>query len=233
MKTAIILNGNVRTWDRVINNFIQTFSYMSPYIFVTTYNRQYGYHEHIKNLTNMHEDKILSNEHILNLFEPINPRSLIIEDADLIDSLLKDEESKIASSMKHLYNSLGQFRKLYLACNEILEFEEKNNIKFDRIIKTRCDILYHENTVNFDIMHDDVLIDFGNVFPNDCFFMAYRDHFFNITKHCFNQFYEPLPNSHELPPHQLFKNAMDMAGVNIVRRKIMRSVMRVNGEQFY
>lgn len=232
MKTAIILNGFVRTWDRVINNFIQTFAYMEPHVFVTTYNKQYGYHPHIKNLTGMQDDNILSNEHILSLFEPINPRSIIIEDAILIDKLLEDEEPKMAQSMRGITNGLGQFRKLYLVCQEIEEYENKNNIKFDRIIKTRCDMVYPD-IINFDINYNDVLIDNGNVFPNDCFFMAYRDNFMNISSHCFNQFYNPLSNSHEAPPHQLLKNAFDMSGVNIVQRKVMKSVMRVNGEQFY
>jgi hypothetical protein len=43
MKTAIILVGNVRTWEECKENFITTFG-GDVDIFVSTYNKQYAYH---------------------------------------------------------------------------------------------------------------------------------------------------------------------------------------------
>lgn len=232
MKTAIILNGFVRTWDRVIGNFVETFAYMKPYVFVTTYNKQYGYHPHIKNLTKVEEDHYLTDEYIQKLFEPINPRVLIIEDADILDEKIELEKTSMAPSMRDITNGFGQFRKQYLICSDIQQYEEDNGFKFDRIIKTRCDLMYPE-VVNFDIAEDEVLVDSGNVFPNDCFIMAHRDHFLKISESCFNQFYFPKPDSHEEPPHRVLKNAIDETGAEIIKRKVMKSVMRVTGEQVY
>lgn len=232
MKTAIILNGFVRTWDRVINNFMETFAYMEPYVFVTTYNKQYGYHPHIKNLFKIEEDHYLSDEQIEKLFYPVHPRLTIVEDADELDKAIALEQSNMHPSMREHVNCYGQFRKLLLASRNLQMYERVNEVVFDRIIKTRSDILYHD-VINFDIRSNQVLIDSGNVFPNDCFFMTNRDAFFNVCNSCFNQFYEPLPTSHEAPPHRLLQNAFEGAGLEIVSRKVMKSVMRATGEQFY
>jgi hypothetical protein len=234
MKTAIILLGHVRTWEKTKESFISTFSNLNADIFVSTYDRQYGYHPYIRGVTNYHGDEVLSEPTIESLFSGLSSNVYVdVTEAEMMDKYISQQQSIINPSMRGIQSSMAQFIKLKHAIDNLIEVENEKNIKYDYIIKTRCDILY-ENDLNFSIDNNQVLVDSCNVFPNDCFIMADRNSFIEISNFMVNEFYHfTNPTSNEKPPHTLLLNAFNNSSLNIVSKKIMKSVMRINGEQFY
>lgn len=234
MKIALILLGHVRTWEKTKDNFISTFTHLNPDVFVSTYDRQYGYHPYIRNVTNYHSDEILTEESTEKLFSGLSPNTFLdITNAESMDRYISQQQSLINANMRNMESSLAQFVKLKHAVDNIIEVENAKNIKYDVIIKTRCDILYEDN-IDFSINENEVLVDSCNVFPNDCFIMAHRDNFIEISKFMVDEFYDfTNPTSGQKPPHTLLLNAFNKNSLNVVSKKIMKSVMRINGEQFY
>lgn len=233
MRTAIILSGFVRTWEETASSFNSTFSHMNPDIFVTTYNKRYGYHPHIKNKINYYDDEYIDVQKIEGMFTSITPKFVEVEDADILDKIIDDENKNMHPAMQGFNNSFGQARKLKLMVDYIQEYEKENNIVYDTIIKTRCDMLYHDN-IDFNIASNEVLVDKGNVFPNDCVYMCNRDSFINATNYVFDEFYQYRnPKSSVAAPHGVLEAAFLNSNLKIITRPIMRSVLRVGGEDFY
>jgi hypothetical protein len=234
MKIAVIISGHVRTWENTKESFIKTFSDLSPDVFVTTYNKQYGYHPYIRGVTGYHDDVILNDEYITKLFKNVGVKTYVdITDSDMMDSYIKQQMMTIHPDMRNMESSLAQFYKLQHAVNSIIDIEKENDFKYDCIIKTRCDLLYEED-LEFSVGSNQVLIDNCNVFPNDCFIMANHDDFIRISNFMVDEFYKfSNPTSSEKPPHTLLLNAFNSVGVEIISKKIMKSVMRINGEQKY
>jgi hypothetical protein len=100
-------------------------------------------------------------------------------------------------------------------------------------MKTRADALYEDN-VQLSIKEKEILIDIGNTFPNDQFMMANHDDFIGISNFVVNEFYNfTVPSSSQSQPHTMLLNAMNSQGVTITSKKILRSILRINGEQKY
>ena len=240
MKTAIIIAGHVRTWEKTKESFIKTFSTLSPDVFVTTYNKQYGYHplynngHYIKGVTGYNDDNILDDKSITNLFKNVGEKTYVgITDSNIMDSYITQQVMEIHPNMRNMESRLAQFYKIQYAVNSIIDVETQNDFKYDCIIKTRCDLLYEED-LEFSVGSNQILIDNCNVFPNDCFIMANRDDFIKISNFMVDEFYNfSNPTSSEKPPHTLLLNAFNSIGVEIISKKIMKSVMRINGEQKY
>lgn len=234
MKTAIILLGHVRTWEKTKDSFVSTFSHLNPDVFVSTYDRQYGYHPYIRGLTNYHSDEVLTEDQITNLFSGISDNIFLdITEAEMMDKFISQQQVLIHPEMKGIESSMSQFIKMKHAVDNLIEIEKEKNIKYDCIIKTRCDILY-EDGLNFSVNDNEVLVDSCNVFPNDCFIMAKRNSFIEISNFMVDEFYKfTNPTSNQNPPHIMLLNAFNKSSLNIVSKKIMKSVMRINGEQYY
>lgn len=233
MKTAIILCGYTRTWEKTIDSFKHTFDSMNADVFVTTYNKRYGYHPHIKSKTNFFTDELVTEDELVKAFEPINPKWLEIEDADTLEKALEEENKNLHYKMRGFNNSLGQFRKLKLAVDYLQEYETNNNIKYDYIIKTRCDMIYYPET-DFNINPSEALVDSSNVYPNDCIIKCERDDFVHIANYLYEEFYMFRdPRSDVAPPHGMLEAAFKSRNLNIITRKLMKSVLRATGEDFY
>lgn len=233
MKTAIILNGNIRTWEQTKNNFKDTFSSLDYDVYVSTYDRQWGYHPHIKNVTQYFEDVILTNDQIKDMFSDCsNVVDIDIEDAQEVDNHANQLSNSFSPFMHGLLTSFCQFRKTKLAVDSIIAHEEKNNFKYDQIIKTRCDLMY--NPTNFIVQDNEVLLDSGNVYPNDCIYLIKRDKFIDVINFIMNEFFNPVySDSNKEAPHYLLKNALYHNKLEIRSEKIMNYVQRINGPQHY
>lgn len=232
MKTAIILNGYVRTFEQVVTNFAETFSNLNPDIFVSTYNRRYGYHPHIQNITNFYTDEVLDDQQIIRMFNGLNVRDIEIEDAEQTDLIIEHANGLVDPSMMGLQSSYGQYRKMQRGNGLILNYERKHNIKYDRVIKTRCDLIH--NKMDYKIEDNQVLVDSGNVFPNDCFIMSSRDNFTKISNFIMREFYtNSYGNSWVQAPHKILENSFKENNLQVVTNKIMMAVARVPGLQYY
>lgn len=233
MRTAIIINGFLRTWSNTYLNFLETFSHLNADIFVSTYDRQYGYHPHIINLFNAREEHILTYQYIQDMFEPVKPVLLQIDNAEIIDNAIERELPNIHPLMREFKNSYGQSRKLKIISDAVRNYEEANNFKYDVIIKTRADLIYNSN-IDLSMGEKDIIIDSGNKYPNDWFFMVNREDYYYVVDYLYYEFINFTNHtSAEHPPHKLHENAFNSRDLRIRPRYLARSVLRATGEQVY
>jgi hypothetical protein len=215
MKTAILLVGNIRTWSYCKENFLQTFGHLNPDIFVSTYNLQYNHHPYIRNLIGDNEDAWLTNEEIADIFSGINVKNISI-DSNLHYNLPEDVNSLFTG----LETTFFQYLKFFQSVQIMNEYDE-----YDLVIKTRCDLLY--NPINFDNVLNSIIIDSGNVYPNDCILIANKNNIVNISEFIMQEFFNPIySNSHDTPPHGLLCNAINHLNIPVQQQKIMNCVVR-------
>jgi hypothetical protein len=236
MKTAIIFNGHLRTFDRVKDRFLEVFGGLTPDIFVSTYTKRFGYAPYIQSIQNFYDDWLIEESDILNILTDVNVIDIIIEDNDKIDEKIKEEYSSIKMKFKDFadfYSCYGQYRKLKYGIEMIKNHEIKNNFKYDMIIKTRFDLMFNKN-IDLTIQDKQVLIDSGNVSPNDVFFMTYRDSMYHVVDFIYNEFFELKDlNSQIWPPHSIIASAFRSAQLNSVARPLIEYVERYKLQQRY
>jgi hypothetical protein len=224
MKTAIILVGNIRTWDECKYSFHETFDHLNPDIFVSTYNLQYDHHPHIKGKIQDFDDCILTNDQISSMFNGFNVKGFCIEKEVNISEDLK----RMNSNMSDLEICFKQYRKFNIGIQMMKHFEKDE--KYDCVIKTRCDLIYNKFDIN-DIQNT-VIIDSGNVFPNDCIFISSRDNMISISNAMLNEFFDfNNEESNQNPPHGLLLGAIRQFGLNIESQQIMNCVVRKGGKR--
>lgn len=232
MKVAVITIGNVRTWDQCKENFKKTFSFLKPDYFMSTYDLQYNYHPYIKGVISYDEDFILPKKQILESFSDLTPKDVSIEVWNVVNQFIESENKKFDESMKNIDSCYSQYRKLKLTLQMVKDQEERQGFKYDFIIKTRFDIIHKPFFPVSD--EKEILIDSGNVFPNDCFFMANRDSVFEMSDFMYNEFYKPTKeDSGKNPPHGLLLNAINNSNLKIRSEKIMDHVIRATMIQKY
>jgi hypothetical protein len=225
MKVAILLVGNVRSWELCKENFKEVFSHLNPDVYISTYDLQYDHHPYIQGVIQDADDSILSNEEIEKMFSDIDVKSLDIECSKDVVNLIKLHDSFLQTG-----SSFSQWRKFQKAMQQLDSVGEE----YDCVIKTRCDIMH--NTVDFTNidLSNTIIIDSGNVFPNDCFFATNQESMKNIANFIISELEDPrFSDSHISPPHNLFKNAIVEGGLNVNAQKIMNCVIRKNAIKFY
>ena len=208
MKIAICLSGFIRTWEygkiSFIKNLVQN---LDCDVFIHTYKQNYFEYSAMK------KDVIYSEDEIIKMFEGINVKSIVIEDRDItkkeIEISTKKYENvtlyknqiKESSEETDNFVNLGiriydQLRKIHL-CNELRkDYQLKNNVKYDLIVKSRFDVLYLDK-INWDMNVEDNIAYVGEGgcggFPDDLVGIgketpmnAYMDRFLNLDKMCFS-----------------------------------------------
>lgn len=209
MKIAICLSGFIRTWEyskvSFIKNLIQN---LDCDIFIHTYKQNYYEYSSVK------KDIIYTEDEIKSMFDLINVKDIVIEDRDIIKEKIEQDSKKyenitnykirIKESSDEIENyvNLGiriydQLRKIHL-CNELRkEYQLKNNIKYDFIVKSRFDVLYIDK-IDWRLFNNENMvyngIDGCGGFPDDLVGIgkegpmnAYMDRFLNLDKMCFTK----------------------------------------------
>ena len=245
MKTAIIINGHIRTWEKCKNNFLEAFGDLNADIFVSVYDQQFGYAKYIQDIQDFHEDNILSADQILSMFEGFNVKSFLIDNHESMMQQIENEKKDIKlvfNTEKHgegIFNSVyPQYRKLYNIKNIIANYENENNFKYDRIIKTRTELIYDTELLKRCIKilgNDEFLIDGGNVTPNDVIFVTNRDNAFAVIDFMYNEFFNPVypDESVSWPPHSILGQALSHNNINVMNRKFIVHVEREKLQQVY
>lgn len=206
MKVAVILCGNIRTWER--SNLLD-FIDMDVDYFISTTNKKYNYHPFISSKYGYNDinDDLISNDEIKNLFK-FNYKSLVISDDDIID------ESKLSENMRNIDSCYHQFNRIKKALDLVENYEIENNIKYDFIVKTRFDMKYHYKLSNYLNDTNYVITSIG-----ETIIISKRDDFFNIINFSVNEFYKKTDiNSHLNPPHGLFLSSININ--NLVYKEI-------------
>jgi hypothetical protein len=228
MKTAILLTGNVRTWDKTKDSFTSIFGNTAD-IFLATYNRRYNYHPYIQEQFGLWDDEILDNDRIFELFEGFNLKKIYIDDnstdykvPDGVDSRQKANESTYYQYLK--------FRQ----CVELMmQQEQEQGWQYDVAIKSRTDLIYvARNNVTIDV--NAITIDTGNIFPNDHMFISKRDNIVAMSGFIMEEFYNPkFEDSHEVPPHRILHNSMKNFNLEIKQEKFVDYVLRKDDFRSY
>lgn len=223
MKTAILLIGNVRTWEFCKDNFKEVFSGLKPDIYVSTYNLQYNHHPVIKNRIGDFSDFILEEKHIKKMFRDFNVKEFDIEDGEKPFDM-----TDVNDNFKNLETCFGQYKRLQRAT----EMLSASSIEYDCVIKTRCDLIHEP--INFVDLSKTIIIDSGNVFPNDCVFVTNHQSMLKMSNFMMNEFYNPkYEDSHLNPPHGLLNNAIKEDCLEINVQKIMNCVIRKDGKKYF
>jgi len=232
MKTAVLLVGNVRTWEKCRDNFVEVFGKYNPDIFLATYDTRYGYHPAVRNRIGYYDDEIVSRKEIGDMFKGLNLRVVDYERLDQANDRIYYALEKVHKMFGECYSYYAQYRKMKSAIDIMQKHEYEIGERYDRVIRTRCDLMH--NDINSDDVDGKIIIDSGNVFPNDCFFMTNRDAAVNIANFMMEEFFNPkYENSAEKPPHQMFMNSIIDNNLEVSVQKIMKCVVRQNQIQYY
>jgi hypothetical protein len=227
MKTAIILVGNIRTWEKCRKNFIDSFGNEAD-IFLSTYNKQYAYHPYIQQSLNFDEDNNLSEEEIKEMFREIKLSDCIIDD---IETYVEEKVKPFICNKfpKDSHLSLSQYFKLNDGLNLIKKQEEVRGFKYDRIIKTRFDIIH--NPITGIKNNNSVYVDAhgAGVFPCDWIFISNRDNAYSINNFIIREI-KDMKNETSIidMPHKLFLNGIKASGGNILPVSLIRTIVRAS-----
>lgn len=236
MRAAVLLIGNIRTIDVCSTSLKSFLSSMQCHVdvFVGTYDLRFGYHPYVSQSTKFISDEILSSDEIRDMLEPLSPQSLIIDNHA---EYFKKMSSLVGPGfLPHEYGSLMQYFKMYDIVSDIKDHENTNGFKYDILLKTRCDLTYSRK-VPFDIdFQDQIVIDEGNVFPNDCVFGGSRDSMINIIEEMVSLCKNTKVRTNDVTkdiPHGLLNTAARNCDLKFVAMPLIRAVVRWNSEVLY
>ena len=216
MKTAILLVGKVRTWDRCKPNFMAAFGSLNADVFVSTYGTQYAYHPWIQKTTNFNQERVLTQEQVVEKLGGLNVRSCVVDGIEsYVDSRVKPFICDKFPRDAHL--SLSQYFKLN-DCISAMNLHEKENGNYDVVIKTRFDITYAstiESMLPTMDLRSTVYVDAhgAGVYPCDWIVMGNRTNMMNTNKFVMNEIRD-MKNESSLQdmPHKLFLNGVLSTG---------------------
>ena len=232
MKTAILLTGNTRTWDKCKAEFINSFGHLNPDLYVATYDLQYCYHPAQRHWMGNNEDVILTEDDIKKLYSDLNLIKLSVESIENAEQHYESIKNSIHENFKHEKHTYLQYRKLKHALEMMCEYEKINGISYDLVIKLRTDVLYH--MFDFKIQNTDVIISTGNVYPNDVIIASKRDNIVTMADFILNEMFTPIyADSHLNCPHTLLLRSIEHAKLNIIQKQLMRFVVRLTGNHYY
>ena len=233
-RIGILLTGNIRTISACTPSLKSFLSNCNADIFVGTYNLQYGYHPWVAQSTGFISDEILSREQIVSMLNPIKPRDIIVDDHS---EYVKKMSAFIGKAfLPHEYGSLMQFFKMNDVLSSIKNYETENGFKYDALIKTRCDLSYLGQAPIDRLFGDEIVVDTGNVFPNDCVLLGSRNSMVKVieTMAALCRTIDDR-NSYATKdiPHGLLHMAVTNAKMNFVEMPLIKSVVRWNKEVSY
>jgi hypothetical protein len=233
MKKALLLIGNVRTWEHCKENFKKTYGDMD--IFISTYDLKYGYHPAVKSTISDYDDEVITKEQLLDWFSDLNLIDLNFECHIDNAVLISEEDAKLHPNLQNIHSSFAQYRKLKLATDMVKKYEEDNNFKYDVLIRARFDLMY--NSVDFPVSSDELICnnisgDPDSEFLGDHFFMCSRDNMIKISEFIYSEFYSPVyDDSHLSPPHGLLRNSIRYNNLRKTPKNIVSYLLRKNGIQ--
>lgn len=221
MKTAILLVGNIRTFDYCKQNFIDTFDKYSPDIFLVVDNYRYGHHPVIQNRIGDTSEEHIDESFIENVFSDLNLKNYSITPR------VSEKYSKVSSHFHNMDSTFSQIEKFKLSTEMLIE-------EYDCVIKTRCDLMY-TNTFDLHKNYDNsVTVDSGNVYPNDCIVITNKTNIKNIAGFMYEEMFLPnYADSNSHPPHGLLANAFKHLGINVIKEKLMDCAVRKGNKKEY
>lgn len=221
MKTAILLIGNIRTWDYCKSNFIETFGKYNPDIFLVIDNYRYGHHPAIQSRIGDSGDEHIDDNYVLKMFEDLNLRNFSITPR------VSEKYAKVCANFHNMESTFSQIEKMKLATSMLID-------EYDCVIKTRCDLMYEQLNLSDKDFSNSVLIDSGNVYPNDCIVITNKTNITEIANFMYQEmFLQSYNDSHLNPPHGILNAAIKDLGLNVVSEKLMNCAVRKGNKKEY
>lgn len=154
MKSALIITGNLRSFEKCYNTFEELIQNFDCDIFMCISNIQFDLHPHIKSTNHFYNDAVLSLELLTNIFNisPIITKKIkkiilldkIEEDDDVINNFLPHFDKKkdwIGIDM------FKQYYKIKKCIDFIKTYEMENGFQYNYVIKTRFDVHIDMNSL--------------------------------------------------------------------------------------
>ena len=121
--------------------------------------------------------------------------------------------------MRNIDSCYHQYNRIKKILNYIIDYEYKNNIKYDIVFKTRLDLSYYgklSNCISEVINTNGVMYENGN----DTTIISNRNDFFNIIHFIIDEFYNQTDDkSHLYPPHGLLNSAIIKFSLKNINKK--------------
>lgn len=234
MKVAVLLVGNMRTLDRCIPSINEFLSGLDADIFVSTYDLRYGYHPCVRQSTGFISDQILSGEEVEKLVEPLSPLQIVIDEHE---TYFTRKALEVGGGFHlHEYGSLMQVFKMEDALSLILERESSLGFRYDALIKTRFDLTYLGKAPMDMVSDNTIIVDRGNVFPNDCVLLGSRCAMERMIRQMAFICRTTKDRSNDATteiPHGILTYAAQNEDLKFLETGIIRGVVRWNGEVPY
>lgn len=203
-------------------------------IFVSTYDLRYGYHPCVNQSTGFISDDILSVDEIKEMVEPLSPSQVVVDDHR---EYFERKSLEVGRGFHgHEYGSLMQFFKMEDAMSSIKDKESFLGFRYDVLIKTRCDLTYVGEAPTDMISENTIVVDGGNVFPNDCVLLGNRTDMERMIAQIASICRTTQDRSDDATrdiPHGILDLAAQREGLKFVETAIMKGVVRWNGEVPY
>lgn len=142
MKSALLLHGHMRTFDKCFPELEKNLlSKYSPDIFIHTWNlldstTASWYKGETSESSYVNEDEII---------KTYNPKNIIVE-----AQRMPDETNKLINS-SNLFGFSCMYESLSKSCDLKSQYEKKNEFKYDLVIKIRPDIFLQSEFPTFEI----------------------------------------------------------------------------------
>src|SRR3989344_5660712 len=105
-KKAILLIGHLRTWEYCKKSFVASFSNEPCDIFLSTYDKQYGYHPYIQQTLKFFDDHYLTERDIESSFKGLNLVEYLVESQDMVDGVVIEQAKGWDSNMTEFTNGI-------------------------------------------------------------------------------------------------------------------------------
>lgn len=233
MKVAVLLAGNIRTLDQCKENIINAFKFLKPDYFVSTYDNQLQYHHCVQSSLGIFSDTTLTKNQIIEAYKDFNPKEILIDSQNFAQQIYAEKSGNfrvemLADSSSHFL----QYWKVKRGLNLIKKYENENDIKYDIIIKTRCDLLLKDlSIIDFSKINDQVIVGgINSPVVNDQLIITSNNTMNQIIDYMLNEFYTFTNcKSNQSMPHGLLEGAIDNTNLELKKYDISDCLLRETG----
>ena len=171
MKSALIVTGNIRTFERCADTFEKICNKFNPDIFICMSNVEFALNEYIREKYMFERDNLLTLEQLKYKFKLVPTFSEKIKSIQLINK--SEEDVYIQQNYLGLFDVkkdwqgmdiFKQYHKKKLCIEEAKKYETCNNITYDYVLQMRFDINVDILTLpNYPLQHNSL---YGNISNN-------------------------------------------------------------------
>jgi hypothetical protein len=222
MKTAVLLNGNYRTFDRCSIEFLDKFKHLSPDYFINTYDVRYMYHCCIKNALNFHGEETID----VNSFSDFKYKDILVDSYSGMVRWFDEEILPTIHPAMILENGSS-----YL---QLIKWKKGLNMinDYDVVILSRFDVIPNSiENLDFTNIKNKVIMNKCSMgFANDQILISTKENLIKIIDFMISEFHNfTIDSSRNTIPHNLMKNAI--CGSDIIHEEhsqLLHCILREN-----